>query len=44
MDKYIGFDIDSQKTVACMAQRAEEGRDTTFKTDIAQMASFLQWW
>jgi hypothetical protein len=42
MDKYIGFDIDSKKTVACIVQKGERDRYTTFKTDIGQMKSFLQ--
>ncbi len=42
MDKYIGFDIDSKKTVACVVQKGEKDRYTTFKTDIGQMNSFLQ--
>jgi hypothetical protein len=33
MDKYIGFDLDSKKTVACVVQKGEEDRYTTFKTD-----------
>jgi len=41
-DKYIGFDIDSKKTVACIVQKGEKDRYTTFKTDIGQMKSFLQ--
>ena len=35
MDKYIGFDIDSKKTVACIVQKGEKDRYTTFKTDKA---------
>jgi hypothetical protein len=35
MDKYIGFDIDSKKTVASVVQKGE-------KTDIGKMKSFLQ--
>ena len=42
MDKYIRFDIDSKKTVACVVQKGEKDRCTTFKTDIGQMTSFLQ--
>ncbi len=34
MDKYIGFDIDSKKTVACVVQKGEKDRYTTFKTDV----------
>jgi len=42
MDKYIGFDVDSKKTVACVIQKGGRDRYTTFKTDIGQMKSFLQ--
>ena len=42
MDKYIGFDVDSKKTVACVIQKGERDRYTTLKTDIGQMKSFLQ--
>ena len=34
MDKYIGFDIDSKKKVACVVQKGKRGRYTTFKADI----------
>ena len=33
MDKYIGFDVDSKKTVACIIQRGGRDRYATFKTD-----------
>ena len=33
MDKYIGFDVDSKKTVACVIQKGEKDRYTTLKTD-----------
>ena len=33
MDKYIGFDIDSKKKVACVVQKGEKDRYTTFTTD-----------
>jgi hypothetical protein len=33
VDKYIGFDIDNKKTVACVVQKGERDRYTTFKTD-----------
>jgi len=42
MDKYIGFDIDSKKTVACVVQKGKKDRYTTLKTDIGQMKKFLQ--
>jgi hypothetical protein len=34
MGKYIGFDVDSKKTVACVIQKGERDRYTTLKTDI----------
>ncbi len=42
MDKYIGFDIDSKKTVACVVQKSKKDKYTTLKTDIGQMKKFLQ--
>jgi transposase len=42
MDKYIGFDIDSKKTVACVLQKGQKEKFTTLKTDIEQMKKFLQ--
>ena len=41
MDKYIGFDIDDKKTVACV--RSDDGKERfeTFKTDVQQMKDFL---
>jgi hypothetical protein len=38
MDKYIGFDIDSKKAIACVVQKGEKDRYTTFKTDITSVA------
>ena len=42
MDKYIGFDIDSKKTVACVVQKDQKERFTTLKTDIEVMKKILQ--
>lgn len=39
--KYIGFDIDSKKTVACVVQRGQKDRYTTMKTDLVEMQQFL---
>jgi hypothetical protein len=36
MDKYIGFDIDSKKTVVCVVQKGKKDKYTTLKTDIGQ--------
>lgn len=41
MDKYIGFDIDSKKTIACVVQKGKKDRFTTLKTDINRMKDFL---
>jgi len=40
MDKYIGFDIDSKKTIACVLQKGQKEKFTTLKTDIEQMKKF----
>lgn len=42
MDKYIGFDIDNKKTVACVVQKGQKDKFTTLKTDIELMKKFLQ--
>jgi len=44
INKYIGFDIDSKKAVACVAQKGKKDRFTTLKTGIEQMKNFLQKW
>jgi transposase len=40
--KYIGFDIDHKKTVACVVQRDQKDRYATMKTDLVEMQQFLQ--
>lgn len=42
MDKYIGFDSDSNKTIACVVQKGQKDNYTTVKTDIEQMKKFLK--
>lgn len=42
MDKYIGFDIDDKKTVACIIQKGQKDRYKTIQTDIESMREFLQ--
>jgi len=42
MDKYIGFDIDSKKTVACVVQKGKKDKYTRLRTDVEQMKKFLQ--
>jgi transposase len=41
MDKYIGFDIDDKKTVACVVQDGQEDHFQTLCTDLQQMRRFL---
>lgn len=42
MDKYIGFDIDDKKTVACVVQKGKKDKYATLRTDIEQMKKFLR--
>jgi hypothetical protein len=42
MDKYIGFDVDSKKTVTYVIQKGERDRYTTLKTDKALCPSKLK--
>ncbi len=42
MDKYIGFDIDDKKTVACTVQKGKKDKYATFATGIEQMKRFLK--
>ena len=42
MDKYIGFDIDCKKTVACVVQNGKKDVYATFGPDISSMKKFLQ--
>lgn len=42
MDKYIGFDIDGKKTVACVVQKGQKDAFATLKTDVDKMKEFLQ--
>jgi len=41
MDKYIGFDIDCKKTVACVVQKNEKDKYATIGSDIESMRKFL---
>jgi transposase len=41
MDKYIGFDIDDKKTVACIVQNGKKDIYETIKTDPAVMKKWL---
>jgi len=40
--KYIGLDIDSKKTVACVVQQGQKDRYTTFQSNLPQMQQYLQ--
>lgn len=42
MDKYIGFDIDCKKTVACVVQSGKKDMYATFETEIESMSSYLR--
>ncbi len=42
MDKYIGFDIDSQKTVACVVQNGKKDLFETFPSNLKAMKNFLK--
>ncbi len=41
MDKYIGFDIDDKKTVACVIEKGKKDEFTTMPTDIEAMKKYL---
>ena len=42
MDKYIGFDIDDKKTVACVVQKGKKDLYDTMLTDIKEMRYWLK--
>jgi len=42
MEKYIGFDIDDKKTVACIIQKGKKERYKKISTDIKSMREFLK--
>jgi len=42
MDKYIGFDIDSNKTVACVVEKGRKETFATIRTAIPAMQQYLQ--
>ena len=41
MDKYIGFDIDCKKTVACVVENGEKDFYATIEPDVESMKKFL---
>ena len=41
-DKYIGFDIDCNKTCACVVQQGHKDQYATLATDLPQMQQYLQ--
>ena len=42
MDKFIGFDIDGKKTIACVVQAGQRDRFATLGSDLEEMRKFLQ--
>ena len=42
MDKYIGFDIDDKKTVACVVQEGKKDVYETVPTDVELMRAWLR--
>lgn len=42
MDKFIGFDIDNKKTVACVVQEGQKDRFATLPSTVQAMRKFLQ--
>lgn len=42
MDKYIGFDIDDKKTVACVIEKGKKERFQKIETDIKAMRNYLK--
>ena len=42
MEKYIGFDIDDKKTVACVVQKNKKDRYDTMRTDVSVMRRWLE--
>jgi len=42
MEKFIGFDIDSKKTIACVVQKGRKDRFATLPSKVEAMRKFLQ--
>jgi hypothetical protein len=42
MEKFVGFDIDSHKTIACVVQKGRKDRLATFPSKVEAMRKFLQ--
>ena len=42
MDKYIGFDMGSNKTIACVVQQGKKDQYQTLGTDVTEMRRYLQ--
>ena len=42
MNKYIGFDIDSKKIVACVVENGKKDLYQTLRSDIGSMRKFLE--
>jgi len=41
MDKYIGFDMDDKKTIACLIQEGRPDLYATLPTEVAAMGHWL---
>ena len=42
MEKYIGFDVDDKKTVACLVQMGKKDVYATIPTEVAALKRWLQ--
>jgi len=42
MDKYIGFDIDSKKVIACKVQKGQKEMYSTIGSDVQSMSKYLK--
>lgn len=42
MDKYIGFDIDSKKVIACVVQKGQKEMYSTIAADVLSMRKYLK--
>jgi transposase len=42
MDKFVGFDIDNHKTIACVVQKGQKERFATLSSKVEAMREFLQ--
>jgi hypothetical protein len=42
MEKYIGFDIDSKKVIACAVQKGQKEMYSTIAADVLSMRKYLK--